>query len=211
MDLSNLKPAAGATKKGKRIGRGQGSGRGGTATKGHKGQKSRAGASIPIWFEGGQMPLIRRIPKFGFTNRNRVEYKAVNLMNISALLESGKLKAGDISHSDLIDAGLARKKDLIKILGRGDIDRAINIEAHKCSASAKKKIEDAGGSVKLIGKVAEEAAGETVKEEKKAKKAVAAKEEVVEEVAEEPVAEEKLAEEEAKEEAGDDASDAEQA
>ena len=201
MDLSNLKPAAGSTKKGKRIGRGQGSGRGGTSTKGHNGQKSRAGASIPIWFEGGQMPLIRRIPKFGFTNRNRVEYKPLNLMTISGLLDSGKLSAGNISHSDLMDAGLAKKKDLIKILGRGDIDKAINIEAHKCSASALKKIEAAGGSVTLIGTSAEDAVEAKV-EKKKASKAPAAKEEV-KEVVEEAGAE--------KNEEASDASDAEQA
>jgi len=160
MDLSNLKPAAGATKKGKRIGRGQGSGRGGTSTKGHKGQKSRSGASIPAWFEGGQMPLIRRIPKFGFKNRNRVEYKAVN----------------DITHADLLEAGVAQKKDLIKLLGNGEIAKAIKIEAHKCSKSAKEKIEAAGGSfVSLIGD--EEGAEKPAKKKASKSKAKAAAEE----------------------------------
>src|SRR5690606_22590187 len=121
MDLSNLKPAKGSTQSKKRIGRGEGSGKGGTATKGHKGQKSRAGASIPAWFEGGQMPLQRRVPKFGFKNRNRVEYAPINLARLSRLLEDNRIAEGDtVTPETLVALGLTDKRDRVKILGDGD-------------------------------------------------------------------------------------------
>ncbi len=148
MDLSNLKYNAGARKNPKRIGRGEGSGRGGTSTKGHKGQKSRAGASIRASFEGGQMPLVRRIPKFGFKNRNRVEYKPINVSRLDALVDEGKLDPKeDITLEVLVNAGVVRKKDRVKVLGRGELNIALNVRVHRVSESAKKKIEAAGGSV----------------------------------------------------------------
>lgn len=152
MDLSNLKPAKGATKSRKRIGRGQGSGYGGhTATKGNKGQKSRSGASIPAWFEGGQMPLQRRVPKFGFKNRFRKEFKAVNVARLSEMVTNGKIDASqDITPEVLRGVGLVGKGDLIKILGGGEIDVAVNISANGFSASATDKIEKAGGSITVI-------------------------------------------------------------
>lgn len=151
MDLSNLRPAAGSTKNKKRIGRGQGSGKGGTATKGHKGQKSRAGASIPAWFEGGQMPLQRRVPKFGFKNRFRVEYAPVNLSRLAELLEAGRIEAGQTISLDTFRAlGLVSKSDRVKVLGNGELSAALNVEAHGFSQSAQKKIESAGGSVRVI-------------------------------------------------------------
>lgn len=147
MDLSNLKPAKGATKSRKRIGRGQGSGYGGTSTKGHKGQKSRSGASIPVWFEGGQMPLQRRLPKGGFKNRFRVAYRAVNLSQLTALIESGAVDASaPITPEVLVAAGAARKSDRIKILGGGELTAALNVTAHAFSASAKDKLTSAGGT-----------------------------------------------------------------
>jgi len=148
MDLSNLKPNAGARQSRKRIGRGEGSGHGGTSTKGHKGQKSRAGASIPAWFEGGQMPLVRRIPKFGFKNRNRVEYKPLNLTRLVELVDAGKLDPkSEITPEVLVGLGVIRKKDRIKVLGNGDISVALKIRVHAVSETAKQKIEKAGGSV----------------------------------------------------------------
>ncbi len=152
MDLSNLKPAKGATKSRKRIARGVGSGYGGhSSTRGDKGQKSRSGASIPIWFEGGQMPLQRRIPKFGFTNRFRVSYRGVNLSSLAELIESGRIDASKpITTEILVASGLARKSDLIKILGSGEAGAALQISAHAFSASAQSKIESAGGSVTVI-------------------------------------------------------------
>ena len=151
MDLSNLTPAKGSTKSKKRIGRGEGSGKGGTATKGHKGQKSRAGASIPAWFEGGQMPLQRRVPKFGFTNHNRVEYAAINLSRLGRLLDEGKLSAGDaITPETLISLGMTDKRDRVKILGDGELSAKLDITAHAFSKSAKEKIEAAGGSVSIV-------------------------------------------------------------
>lgn len=151
MDLSNLKPATGSTKSKKRIGRGEGSGKGGTATKGHKGQKSRSGASIPAWFEGGQMPLQRRVPKFGFKNRNRVEYAAINLGRLSRLLEEGRLSEGDaVTPETLVALGLTDKRDRVKILGDGDLSAKLAVSAHAFSASAKSKIEAAGGSVSIV-------------------------------------------------------------
>ena len=148
MELSNLRPAEGSTKQRKRVGRGQGSGRGGTSTRGHKGAKSRSGYKTKRGFEGGQMPLQRRIPKFGFKNRNRVEYKAINIDVIEALAVEQKVK--DFNPESLVAVGLASKKDLIKILGRGELKTAVNVTAHSFSASAKEAIEAKGGSATVI-------------------------------------------------------------
>ena len=151
MELSNLKPQSGSvTSKKKRLGRGQGSGKGGTATRGHKGAKSRSGYSKKLGFEGGQMPLQRRIPKFGFKNINRVEYKPVNLSKLQQLIDSKKVKKGVINAESLISNGLVKKNDLVKILGNGDLKDAVKVEAHKFSKSAQEKIEKSGGEVKLI-------------------------------------------------------------
>ncbi len=148
MDLSNLKPAKGSTKKNKRIGRGQGSGRGGTSTRGNKGAQSRSGYSRKPAFEGGQMPLIRRIPKFGFTNFNRVEYSGINVDTLQKLAEAKNLT--EINIDTLIDNGLASKKDLIKILGRGKLNLKLNVTAHGFSESAVKIIESLGGTATKI-------------------------------------------------------------
>ena len=145
MDLSNLKPAEGSVKnQGKRIGRGQGSGKGGTATRGHKGAKSRSGYSKKVGFEGGQMPLQRRVPKFGFTNINRVEYQGVNLDKLQQLVDDKKIKDA-VDFETLIELRLARKNDLVKILGRGELKSKLKVSAHKFTASAKAAIEAAGG------------------------------------------------------------------
>ena len=153
MDLSNLKPAKGATRSRKRIGRGVGSGYGGhSSTRGDKGQKSRSGASIPIWFEGGQMPLQRRIPKFGFKNRFRTEYRGINVSRLSRLIEEGRIDASEVITPEvMVQAGVARKSDLIKILGSGELSSPVKVSAHAFSASAKSKIEGAGGEVLVIG------------------------------------------------------------
>ena len=144
MDLSNLKPAKGSiNKNSKRIGRGQGSGKGGTATRGHKGAKSRSGYSKKLGFEGGQMPLQRRIPKFGFKNINRVEYKPLNLDKIQSLVDE-KIKTV-MDHKLLIKLGVVGKNDLVKVLGKGELKAKLKISAHKFSASAKSSIESAGG------------------------------------------------------------------
>ena len=148
MNLSNIKPAKGSIKKRKRVGRGEGSGHGGTSTRGHKGAKSRSGYSSKIGFEGGQMPLQRRVPKFGFTSPNRVEYKGVNLDTLQELVD--KIKKNTIVPQDFIDNGLANKKDLIKVLGRGELKVKVEVSAHKFSKSAQAAIEDAGGSVQTI-------------------------------------------------------------
>ena len=151
MELSNSKPQSGSvTSKKKRLGRGQGSGKGGTATRGHKGAKYRSGYSKKLGFEGGQMPLQRRIPKFGFKNINRVEYKPVNLSKLQELIDSKKVKKGIINAESLISHGLVKKNDLVKILGNGDLKDAVKVEAHKFSKSAQEKIEKSGGEVKLI-------------------------------------------------------------
>jgi large subunit ribosomal protein L15 len=145
MDLSNLKPAEGSVKnQGKRIGRGQGSGKGGTATRGHKGAKSRSGYSKKLGFEGGQMPLQRRVPKFGFTNINRVEYQGVNLDKLQELVDQKKIKDA-VDFQTLVDLGLAGKNELVKILGRGELKSKLTVTAHKFTASAKAAIEAAGG------------------------------------------------------------------
>ncbi|MEO6348792.1 MAG: 50S ribosomal protein L15 [Aquaticitalea sp.] len=145
MELHNLKPAEGSVKNsGKRIGRGQGSGKGGTATKGHKGQKSRSGYSKKVGFEGGQMPLQRRVPKFGFTNINRVEYQGVNLDTLQQLVDDKKIK-GAVDFNTLMDLGMATKNEMVKILGRGELKSKLKVTAHKFTASAKAAIEAAGG------------------------------------------------------------------
>ena len=148
MNLNDIKPAKGATKNVKRIGRGAGSGHGGTATRGHKGAKSRSGYSSKIGFEGGQMPLQRRVPKFGFTNFNRVEYKGINLDTIQTLAD--KTKAKEITIDLLKENGLAAKNDLVKILGRGELKATLKVSANAFSASAKTAIEAAGGSVETV-------------------------------------------------------------
>ncbi len=144
--LSNLKYSEGSRKKRKRIGRGQGSGHGGTSTKGHKGQSSRSGVSYRPWFEGGQMPLTRRVPKFGFTNISRVEYQVVNVQNLETLAQSGKLPDGIVNPEILHNIGAISKKRLpVKILGNGQLKSKLNVTAHAFSATASKKIESAGG------------------------------------------------------------------
>jgi large subunit ribosomal protein L15 len=148
MNLSNLRPAKGAVKDRKRIGRGQGSGMGGTSTRGHKGAQSRSGYSQKLHFEGGQMPLQRRVPKFGFKNINRVEYKAINLDAIQALVEKTGVTLLDANFFQT--NGLVGKRDLVKILGRGELTSAIEIHAHGFSGSAKEAIEKAGGKTVLI-------------------------------------------------------------
>jgi large subunit ribosomal protein L15 len=145
MNLSNLQPASGAVQKNaKRLGRGQGSGKGGTAARGHKGAKSRSGYSRKLGFEGGQMPLQRRLPKFGFTNINRTEFAGVNLDTIQALVDAKKIK-NSISLEQIIEFRLANKNEFVKILGRGELKAKIKITAHKFTATAKAAIEAAGG------------------------------------------------------------------
>ncbi len=147
MELNNLRPAKGSVKNsGKRIGRGQGSGKGGTATRGHKGAKSRSGYSKKIGFEGGQMPLQRRVPKFGFTNINRKEYQGINLDVLQGMVDNGSIK-DTVNLEVLFENRLVRKSDLVKILGRGELKAKLNITAHKFTASAKEAIEKAGGTV----------------------------------------------------------------
>lgn len=149
MKLNNLKPAEGSTKSTKRIGRGEGSGHGGTSTRGHKGAKSRSGYSRKIGFEGGQMPLQRRVPKFGFKNVNRVEYTAINLDMIQRLVDEKKVV--DILDLDILKAnGLANKNDLVKILGRGELKAKVTVKAHKFSETAKQAIEAAGGTAETL-------------------------------------------------------------
>ena len=145
MNLSNLKPASGSVKgQGKRLGRGQGSGKGGTAARGHKGAKSRSGYSRKIGFEGGQMPLQRRVPKFGFTNINRKDYQGINLDTLQAFLDAGKI-SDTVDFDALVGARLARKNELVKILGRGELKAKLKVSAHKFTATAKAAIEAAGG------------------------------------------------------------------
>jgi large subunit ribosomal protein L15 len=150
MGLHNLKPAEGSVKNSaKIIGRGQGSGKGGTATRGHKGAKSRSGYSKKVGFEGGQMPLQRRVPKFGFTNINRKDYAGVKLDVIQAYHEAGRF-TDTITIEDLISERLVHKNDLVKILGRGDIKASVNISAHKFTATAKAAIEKVGGQAQTV-------------------------------------------------------------
>ena len=145
MDLHSLKPAEGAVhKEGKRVGRGEGSGKGGTATRGHKGAKSRSGYSKKIGFEGGQMPLQRRVPKFGFKNINRKEYKGINLNKLQELVDKGIVKK-EVTLETLVENRLAHKNDLVKILGNGELKAGLKVSVHKFTASAKAAIEAAGG------------------------------------------------------------------
>ena len=145
MDLSNLKPAEGSVQReGKRVGRGQGSGKAGTSGRGHKGAKSRSGYSRKIGFEGGQMPLQRRVPKFGFTNINRKEYQGINLDTLQAYFEAGKISEV-VDFDTLVANRLATKNELVKILGRGELKAKLKVSAHKFTATAKQAIEAAGG------------------------------------------------------------------
>ncbi|MDX1752445.1 MAG: 50S ribosomal protein L15 [Salinimicrobium sediminis] len=145
MDLSNLKPAKGSVQSNsKRVGRGEGSGKGGTATRGHKGAKSRSGYSRKIGFEGGQMPLQRRVPKFGFTNINRKDYQGINLDTLQSLVDEGRI-TDTVDVNVLVENGLAGKNELVKILGRGELKAKLKISVHKFTASAKQAIEAAGG------------------------------------------------------------------
>jgi len=147
MNLSNLKPAEGSVKsQGKRVGRGQGSGKGGTATRGHKGAKSRSGYSRKVGFEGGQMPLQRRVPKFGFTNINRKDYQGINLDTLQQLVDEKKIKS-ELDFETIVELRLGRKHELIKILGRGELKAKLKVSAHKFTATAKTAIEAAGGEV----------------------------------------------------------------
>jgi large subunit ribosomal protein L15 len=149
MDLSNLKPAKGSVKKNnKRLGRGEGSGSGGTASRGHKGAKSRSGYSKKLGFEGGQMPLQRRVPKFGFKNPKRKEYHGINLDTLQKLAEEHKVS--EINAEFLRERSIVGKRDLIKVLGRGELTSKLNVEAHAFSKTAKEAIEAKGGSVKII-------------------------------------------------------------
>lgn len=149
--LSNLRPAANSRKKVKRIGRGQGSGHGGTATKGHKGAKARSGHKFKVWFEGGQMPLTRRVPKFGFTSRNRVESQVVNLGQIEDLIERKKISGSAITPEVLFQAGaIKRKNERVKVLADGTLKSKIDVTAHAVSKAAQAKIEAAGGTVKVL-------------------------------------------------------------
>ncbi len=147
MELHNLKPAKGSVKNKKRIARGQGSGRGGTSTRGHKGAKSRSGYSRKRNFEGGQMPIQMRLPKRGFKNFNRVEYVPINVERLQAISEKYSLTTIDMS--TLVDNGIVRKNDKVKILGKGELTAKLNVTVHACSASAKQAIENCGGSVNL--------------------------------------------------------------
>jgi large subunit ribosomal protein L15 len=145
MNLNNLKPAEGSTKNRKRIGRGTGSGRGGTSTRGHKGAGSRSGTSSKVGFEGGQMPLQRRLPKVGFKNPNRVEYVGLNLDALQQLADNYSLSSVDFD--TLREHGLASKNDKVKILGRGELNAKLDVKAHAFSATAQKAIEAAGGTI----------------------------------------------------------------
>ena len=149
MDLSNLTPAKGSIKNRKRIARGEGSKKGGTSTRGHKGAKSRSGYSRKIGFEGGQMPLQRRVPKFGFTNPNRKEFRGINLHTLQSLVDNKKIK-DTVDLDVLVANGLAHKNDLVKILGRGELIAKLNITVHSFSATAKSAIETAGGSATTL-------------------------------------------------------------
>ncbi|AZA92108.1 MULTISPECIES: 50S ribosomal protein L15 [Chryseobacterium] len=144
MNLNNIQPAAGSTFNSKRIGRGQGTGKGGTSTKGHKGQKARAGYSQKIGFEGGQMPLQRRLPKFGFKNVNRKEFRGVNLDTIQTLIENKSI-TGEITKEVLVANGVVSKNELVKIMGRGELKSAVSISADKFTKSAEELIAKAGG------------------------------------------------------------------
>jgi len=150
MNLSNLQPAAGSThNQNKRVGRGEGSGKGGTSTRGHKGAKSRSGYSKKIGFEGGQMPLQRRVPKYGFNNINRVEYQGVNLDTLQKLVDNG-IVTDTVDMTTFVTNRLATKNEVVKILGRGELKAKLKVSAHKFTASAKAAIEAAGGEAVTI-------------------------------------------------------------
>ena len=150
MNLSNLQPAEGSThNQNKRVGRGEGSGKGGTAARGHKGAKSRSGYSKKIGFEGGQMPLQRRVPKFGFKNINRVEYQGINLDSLQLLVDNGVV-TDTVDFTVFVDTRLATKNSLVKILGRGELKAKLKVSAHKFTATAKAAIEAAGGEVVIL-------------------------------------------------------------
>jgi large subunit ribosomal protein L15 len=149
MKLHSLKSPAENKKNRKRVGRGQGSGTGEQSGRGHNGQKSRSGAKVKAWFEGGQMPLQRRIPKFGFKNPFRTEYQAFNVQKLADFIEAGRL-TDNVTVQNLVDSGLVHKNQKVKLLGSGEIDKKVTVEAHACSKSAKEKIEAAGGSVTII-------------------------------------------------------------
>ena len=150
MDLSNLQPAEGSVhNQNKRVGRGEGSGKGGTSTRGHKGAKSRSGYSKKIGFEGGQMPLQRRVPKFGFKNINRVEYQGINLDTLQGLVENGVISEA-VDFTVFVETRLATKNSLVKILGRGELKTKLKVSAHKFTATAKAAIEAAGGEVVIL-------------------------------------------------------------
>jgi large subunit ribosomal protein L15 len=148
MKLNSLKPAEGSTKNRKRIGRGEGSGHGGTSTRGHKGAGSRSGNKRKIGFEGGQMPLQRRLPKYGFRNINRVEYKGINLDTLQTLIEKHQLV--DVTFDTLVANGICSKNDLVKVLGRGELKGKLNVSAHAFSAAAKAAIEGMGGTATTL-------------------------------------------------------------
>jgi len=143
MELNNLTPAKGSTKNKKRVGRGSGSGRGGTSTRGHKGAKSRSGYKSKIGFEGGQMPLQRRVPKFGFKNINRKEYQGINIDTLELLAEKNKIST--FTPANFVEMGISHKNDLIKILGRGELKSKLKVTANAFTETAKKAIEDNGG------------------------------------------------------------------
>jgi large subunit ribosomal protein L15 len=143
MNLNNIRPAKGSTHSTKRIGRGQGSGKGGTAGKGHNGQQARAGYSQKIGFEGGQMPLQRRLPKFGFTNINRKEYRGINIDTLQLLADTKNIT--EITQDILVENGLAKKSEIVKIMGRGELKAGISVSAHKFTKSAEEAISKAGG------------------------------------------------------------------
>lgn len=148
MELSNLQPAVGSNKKKRRIGRGPGSGKGGTSTRGHKGAKSRSGYKKKVGFEGGQMPLQRRVPKFGFKNINRVEYKAINIKVIDELATNKNLDK--VTIADLMQAGMIRKNQLVKVLGVGTLSKKVDVEANAFSKKAEEIIAAAGGSIEKV-------------------------------------------------------------
>ncbi len=148
MDLSNLRPAKGSTKKSKRLGRGQGSGKGGTSTRGHKGAKQHSGYSRKVGFEGGQMPLQRRVPKYGFKNINRKEYKGINISTLQTLAETNNLEK--IDFEVLVMAGLVSKNALVKILGKGTLERKLEVHAHAFSKSAVEAIEAKKGTAVIL-------------------------------------------------------------
>ncbi len=148
MDLSNLRPAKGSVKRGKRLGRGQGSGKGGTSTRGHKGAKARSGYSKKVGFEGGQMPLQRRVPKSGFKNVNRIEYKSINISTLQTIAEKHNVEKIDLEV--LIKTGFINKNALVKILGNGTLERKIEVHAHAFSKSAKEAIEAKQGTVVIV-------------------------------------------------------------